>query len=205
MSPRTHLLNPPHRAEHIGSLLRPAALLAKRKQFEGKQCSAEELKAMEDDAIRNAVKLQQDANMKTITDGEFRRGIFYEGVFENLDGMTCIPNKPITALQQYAPSVAGFRAQGITQVKAFCCTGKIKRAKPFYGDQFEFLKNLVPPEDVKRIKVTMCSPTQFHVRQGPDMTYDTSVYQNDDQYFDDLSVAYREEIRDLYDRGCRKR
>jgi hypothetical protein len=109
MSP---LLNPPFRAEHIGSLLRPAVLLEKRKQFEANQCTAAELKAVEDAAIRDALKLQQDSNIGTITDGEFRRffcslwtckrtihlislrlrGIFYEGVFEKLEGMKCIHN-----------------------------------------------------------------------------------------------------------------
>lgn len=66
-------LNPPFRAEHIGSFLRPAPLFEKRKKFEAKECSLGELKIAEDDAIRNIVKMQQDLGLKTITDGELRR------------------------------------------------------------------------------------------------------------------------------------
>lgn len=68
-------LNPPFRAEHIGSLLRPAALYTKRSLFEQKQCSAEELRSVEDEAIKHVVKLQQDIGIKTITDGELRRWV----------------------------------------------------------------------------------------------------------------------------------
>jgi len=75
--------------------------------------------------------------------------------------------------------------------------GKIKRTRPFYVAQFEYLKSLVPPEvfssgsrnyvaflqrnlqDVKYLKITMCSPSWFHQRHGSDLTYDTTVYKND--------------------------
>jgi methionine synthase II (cobalamin-independent) len=66
-------LYPPFRAEHIGSLLRPASLYEKRALFEEKKCTSEELNAAEDEAIKVVVKLQQDLGMKTITDGELRR------------------------------------------------------------------------------------------------------------------------------------
>lgn len=71
--PRMLHLNPPFRAEHVGSLLRPSKLLRKRRQFENKKCTLEELQAAEDEAIKYVVKLQQDVGMKTITDGEMRR------------------------------------------------------------------------------------------------------------------------------------
>lgn len=65
--------NPPYRAEHVGSLLRPASLLERRSQFDAKLISAEELRNAEDEAIKEAVKLQQEIGLKTITDGEMRR------------------------------------------------------------------------------------------------------------------------------------
>ena len=66
-------LQPPFRAEQLGSLKRPAFLLEKRKLFDNQQCTAEELKVAEDEAIRAIVQMQRDVGMKTITDGEFRR------------------------------------------------------------------------------------------------------------------------------------
>lgn len=65
--------NPPFRAEHIGSLLRPPTLLERRAQFEAKACTAEELKEAEDAAIAEAVKLQKSLGIRSITDGEMRR------------------------------------------------------------------------------------------------------------------------------------
>lgn len=66
-------LNPPFRAEHVGSLLRPASLLERRSQFEAKLITAEELRKVEDEAIKEAVAFQQEIGLKTITDGEMRR------------------------------------------------------------------------------------------------------------------------------------
>ena len=66
-------LNPPFRAEHVGSFLRPKALLEKRRLFLAKNCSADELKSVEDDAVRRVVQLQRDLGVRTVTDGEQRR------------------------------------------------------------------------------------------------------------------------------------
>ncbi|OBZ79421.1 Uncharacterized protein YxjH [Grifola frondosa] len=200
--PHLHL-NPPFRAEHVGSLLRPAKLLAKRTDFEAGKCSAEELKAVEDESIPAIVRLQQEAGIKTITDGEMRRGAFYQGMFENLDGMTIIPNRSLDTFKAYIPYVALFHAMGIPGYPSIYCTGKIKRTKGIHTEDFKFLSSLVAPEDVKTLKVTVCGPTWMHLRHGSDFTYDTSVYKNDAEYFADLIRAYREEIDELYSLGCR--
>jgi hypothetical protein len=104
-------LSPPFRAEHIGSLKRPAALLAARAAFDEKKCSLQELKAIEDEAIDNIVRAQRDSGVGSISDGEFRRHMFYDGqsfsattdcevlnlsvicqgVFDNLNGMEYLP------------------------------------------------------------------------------------------------------------------
>ncbi len=73
MSTPTHHANPPFRAEHVGSLLRPAQVLQKRAEFTEGKCTAEELKAVQDAAIASVVKLQQEVGIRTITDGEMRR------------------------------------------------------------------------------------------------------------------------------------
>ena len=68
-------LSPPFRADHIGSLKRPVKLLEKRKAFDSKQCTQEELTTVEDEAIKVIVQVQREAGIKSITDGEFRRWV----------------------------------------------------------------------------------------------------------------------------------
>ncbi|KAL6309890.1 hypothetical protein BKA93DRAFT_756614 [Sparassis latifolia] len=196
-------LNPPFRAEHIGSLLRPAKLVAKRFEFETGACSAEELKAVEDESIPAIVKLQREAGMKTITDGEMRRAAFYQGMFEKLGGMEIVPNCSLTTFKSYIPYVGIFHAMGLTEYSSIYCNGKIKRTEGVHTDDFKYLKSLVSSEEVEHIKVTICGPTWMHLRHGSDHTYDKSVYTNDAQYFADLIQAYREEIKELYSLGCR--
>ncbi|KZT06018.1 UROD/MetE-like protein [Laetiporus sulphureus 93-53] len=195
-------LNPPTRAEHIGSLLRPAKLIAKRTDYEANKCSAEELRVVEDESIPAVVKLQQEVGVKTITDGEYRRGAFYQGIFEKLEGMTIMPTRQCGS-SSYIPYVAIFKAMGLTEYTSIYCTGKIKRAKGVHTEDFKFLKELVAPEDVKFLKVTICGPTWMHLRHGPEYTYNHSVYKTDAEYFADLIKAYREEIDELYQLGCR--
>ncbi|KAG6919696.1 hypothetical protein DXG01_002642 [Tephrocybe rancida] len=202
MSIRALHTRPPFRAEHVGSFIRPPALYEKRVLFEAKQCSQEELRVLEDEAIKDIVKLQQASGIKSITDGELRRGIFFEGVFNKLGGVKAL-NRPIEAFKRYVPHVAAFYAAGVKELPTFFCNGKIERTKPFYVEEFEYLKSLVAPEDVKHIKVTMCAPSWIHQRHGSQETYDLSVYANDHEYFDALGVAYRAEIEELYNKGCR--
>jgi len=196
-------LNPPFRAEHIGSLLRPQSLVAKRLEFETGQCSLEELKVVEDESIPAVVKLQQEVGMKTITDGEMRRAAFYEGMFEKLGGMEIIPNRPLATFKSYIPYVAIFHAMGLKEYGSIYCKDKIRRIQGVHTEDFKFLKSLVAPQEVKHTKVTICGPTWMHLRHGSDETYDKSVYATDAEYFADLVKAYREEIDELYTLGCR--
>ncbi|KAF9044643.1 UROD/MetE-like protein [Hymenopellis radicata] len=203
MTARNLHVNPPFRAEHVGSLLRPKYLFQKRGLYEEGKCSLDELRSAEDMAVQHVVKLQQDLGFKTITDGEMRRGMFFEGVFNNLEGMVFMPARPIDEFKDYIPHIAMMKDAGVPSEKTIYCSGKIKRTKPFYVDQFKYTASLVPPDDVKYIKLNVCSPSWFHQRHGSDYTYDHNVYKNDDEYFDDLGVAYREEFQELYDLGCR--
>jgi len=201
--PSTIRLQPPFRAEHIGSLLRPKALFEKRQQLESKQCTSSDLKPIEDDAIKHVVELQRHVGIKTITDGELRRCYFFDGPFDKLEGMIHMPDRPIGTFKPYIPHIAFMYAAGLQSAETVFCGAKIKRTQSFYVDEFKYLKSLVAPEDVKFIKITMCSPSWFHQRHGSDYTYDLSVYKNDDEYFDDLGVAYRAELKELYELGCR--
>ncbi|KAI0801165.1 hypothetical protein C8Q74DRAFT_1240601 [Fomes fomentarius] len=97
-----------------------------------------------------------------------------------------------------------FEAMGIPGFTSVKCTGKIRRTQPIYTHEFISLKQHVLLEDVPNLKITICGPTWMHLRHGSEHTYDHSVYQNDDKYFADLVKAFREEIADLYQLGCRR-
>ncbi|KAF8213115.1 hypothetical protein K438DRAFT_1565237 [Mycena galopus ATCC 62051] len=196
-------LRPPFRVEHIGSLVRPKELFDQRVLLEQGKCAREDLFPTEDAAVAHVVNLQRDLGLGTITDGDMRREVYFEGVFDKLEGMTFLPHRPMTEYKPYIPHVKVLKAMGLTESPSFYCTGKIKRTVPFYVDQFKALKAIVPPEDVSRIKINMCPPIWIHQRHGSDLTYDPAVYQSDDDYFNDLGIAYRAEIKELYELGCR--
>ncbi|KAJ7706251.1 hypothetical protein B0H17DRAFT_619711 [Mycena rosella] len=196
-------LRPPFRVEHVGSLVRPRELYDQRVLLEQGKCAREDILAAEDAAVAHVVKLQRDLGLGTITDGEMRREVYFEGVFNKLQGMTDLPHRPMTEFKSYLPHVKILTAMGLTEFPSCYCSGKIKRTESFYVDHFKALKSIVPPEDVNRIKVNMCPPTWMHQRHGSDLTYDPAVYKSDDEYFDDLGIAYRAEIKELYDLGCR--
>ncbi|KAJ6519752.1 hypothetical protein C8R45DRAFT_1085714 [Mycena sanguinolenta] len=196
-------LNPPFRVEHIGSFVRPKELYDLRELLEQGKCAREDLIPAEDAAVAHVVKLQRDLGLGSITDGDMRQGVYFEGVFDKLEGMTYLPHRPMTEFKPYIPHVKILSAMGVTESPTWYCSGKIKRTVPFYVDHFKALKAVVPPEDAGRIKVNMCPPSWIHQRHGSDLTYDPAVYKSDDEYFNDLGIAYRAEIKELYELGCR--
>ncbi|KAI6114100.1 UROD/MetE-like protein [Pisolithus sp. B1] len=161
---------------HISSLLRPDYLLQARKQFDNKEITYEQLRVLEDKAIAEAVRLQREVGIKSFTDGEYR---FYDGFFDHLEGF-----------------------EDIKRASTTLCTGKIRHVKSGYLPQFEALKALVQPEEVKNIKLTLAAPEWFHLRHG-EHAFRPGVYANRDEYFDDIAAAYRRELKVLYAAGLR--
>jgi len=196
-------LNPPFRAEHLGSLKRPQSLLDKRAAFDRKECSAEELEKEEDTAIAEIIKMQKELGYKALSDGEFRRHMFYDGVFDNLEqGFEYIPEVPLEWFMDYVPDVLAFKKLAFKNAASYLCKAKIKRTKPFYVSQIEKLKKFIDPSEVKNVKLTVCAPEWFHLRHGP-YAYDKAVYSTDEEYFADIVQAYREEFAELYAIGVR--
>ncbi|GAA5898648.1 cobalamin-independent methionine synthase II family protein [Sporobolomyces salmoneus] len=191
------------RAEHIGSLKRPIDLLEKREQFDQGKCTAEELRQVEDRAIRDVVGMQQKNGIKCCTDGEFRRHMFFDGFHNNLDGMVVIPEPTRDLFKFYVPDVKGFfESHAEKPAATMVCKSKLVRTKPMYRPEFEYTASCVKPEQVKSIKLTLAAPQWFHLRHG-EHAYPKSVYANDAEYFADIAKAYREELADLYSAGCR--
>jgi 5-methyltetrahydropteroyltriglutamate--homocysteine methyltransferase len=153
------------------------------------ELSAEALKQAEDRHIREVVKLQEDAGLQSITDGEFRRDWWHIDFLHGFDGVDL-------AAPQYANDAKFKNTE--EQPPYMVISGKIRRTKPSMLAHFEFLKSTV----TKGVpKFTMPSPAMLHARA--DRASLKKIYPDVDEFWADLTRAYREEIRDLYDAGCR--
>ena len=181
--------SPPFRADHVGSFLRPRALLEAREKFAKGEIDAAALRKVEDDAIRGIVKFQEDLGLRGITDGEFRRTYFHIDFLTQLDG---VETKGGIAISFHSNAGNVDFAPPVMQV-----TKKVKHSKPIQRRDFEFLKSLVS----RTPKVTIPSPTMLHFRGGRGAV-SRDAYPAMEDFFDDIAQAYRDEIADLAAAGC---
>ena len=182
---------PPFKADHVGSFLRPKALLDARQAFAEGTLDAAGLRAVEDEAITDVVKFQEDLGLKAITDGEFRRTFFHTDFLLQLDGIE----------EHGGMEVAFKHAQGKDVNFAppkMVVTGKVKHAKPIQLADFEFLKSVTS----ETLKVTIPSPTMLHFRAGREGISE-AVYPDMAEFFADVGAAYREEVKQLGDAGLK--
>jgi 5-methyltetrahydropteroyltriglutamate--homocysteine methyltransferase len=178
---------PPFRADHVGSLLRPASLKDARSKHAQGTITAAQLKEIEDREIEKVVRKQEEIGLKLATDGEFRRSWWHFDFFRRLDGVT-----PYTTDQ-------GIQFHGVqTKSEGIKVTAKLGFSGHPMLEHFKFLKShaRVTP------KMTIPAPSTFHFRQGR-AAVSTDVYPTLDPFFDDLAAAYRAAIRAFYDGGCR--
>jgi 5-methyltetrahydropteroyltriglutamate--homocysteine methyltransferase len=187
-----HRTTPPFRADHVGSLLRPAPLLRARDDFGAGRIDAAELRAIEDDAIRDAVKLQEDVGLQSATDGELRRASWHMDFIYQLDGVS---------KEAGDISVKFYNEDGEIEFTpaALHVDGKLGVSKTIFGDDFAFLKNALPATTVP--KLTIPSPSMVHYRGGK-AAIDPSVYTDLDAFWTDLTAAYADEVRRLGELGC---
>jgi 5-methyltetrahydropteroyltriglutamate--homocysteine methyltransferase len=183
---------PPFRADHVGSLLRPPELLRAREDHAAGRIDAAELRAVEDAAIREVVRMQEDAGLQSSTDGEFRRASWHMDFIYRLDG-----------IEQEAGhiSVKFYNENGEIEFTpaALHVAGRLGVSETIFGDDFRFLS-----EAATRTlpKLTIPSPSMVHYRGGR-AAIDESVYPDLDSFWADLTAAYREEVRRLGELGCR--
>jgi 5-methyltetrahydropteroyltriglutamate--homocysteine methyltransferase len=182
---------PPFRADQVGSLIRPAALLQARKDAEEKKISADELRRIQQDAIRDIVKLQEGLGLKSVTDGEFNRGSWQRDFLLKLANVTLVPSK--IALRFHSADGVKDRAPPSLEV-----TGKLSRPHGIFVDDFKFLKTVTKETP----KVTVPSPTVLHFRGGR-KAVDAKAYPDINEFYADLAGVYRAEIDDLAAAGCR--
>ncbi|KAB8272386.1 hypothetical protein BDV30DRAFT_227457 [Aspergillus minisclerotigenes] len=195
--------NPPFRAEHLGSLLRTDELLKTKTAFEQKQVSQADLDAIEDKDIKEIVETQKKLGYAAVSDGEYRRHMFWGSFFPGLDGFEEVTDVDADVFRPYAPDVAAFLEAGHKPGETVICTGKIKHVGSTYIKEFKYLASIVPPEEVKNIKLTLAAPNWYHLRYKEGKAYPKGVYASDDEYFGDIAKAYQDELQILYDAGCR--
>ncbi|KAJ0418327.1 hypothetical protein BJY00DRAFT_315053 [Aspergillus carlsbadensis] len=200
------LHNPPFRAEHVGSFLRPDELLEVRHAWNNNQATDAELKDAEDKAVNQIVQLQKDLGYHGINDGEYRRHMFWGTFWSNLDGMKEIFGPDPGIFRPYVPDVAAFLEKNYKPAEAVVCTGKIKynpAASKAHIEQVQYLQGLLPKEKHGNIKLTIPAPTWYHLRYKDGEAYPKNVYPNDDEYFADVIAVFQKELQVLYDHGLR--
>ena len=195
--------NPPFRAEHLGSLLRTEKLLETRHAWEAKKTSEEELRDVEDQDVKVIVQEQISLGFHAITDGEYRRHMFWGSFWPGLEGMKEEDTPDPDLFRMYIPDIAAFTEAGYKPGETVICTGKIKHVGSTYTDQFDYLKSLVPKEKIGDLKLTLAAPNWYHLRYKEGRAYPKDVYPDDDAYFADIAKAYQAELKVLYDHGLR--
>ena len=180
---------PPFRADHVGSFLRPKALLDAREQFRAGTLPAEALRKVEDEAIRDIVRFQEDLGLRGVTDGEFRRTYFHTDFLTQLDG---VETKGGINVSFHSASGNVDFSPPVMQV-----TGRVRHGRPIQRADFEFLKSVTS----RTPKVTIPSPTMLHFRGGRG-AISKDAYPDLDAFYADVAAAYRAELRDLAEAGC---
>ena len=172
--------------------MRPKYLLDAREQFfVKKEITAEQLRAVEDKAIAEIVKFQQDVGLQSITDGEFRRTYFHIDFLAQLGGVKT--DIPVTVLR---PDGTEELAPPVIRV-----IDKVRHVKDIQRADFEYLKSQVAAGLTP--KVTIPSPTMLHFRGGRAGISREAYPELDPVFYDDVAKAYGEELQSLFDAGCR--
>jgi 5-methyltetrahydropteroyltriglutamate--homocysteine methyltransferase len=182
---------PPFRADHVGSLLRPAVLLRARDEHAAGRIDAEALRAVEDESIREVVRMQEDVGLQSATDGEFRRASWHMDFIYQLGGVTRVAEDLVVQFRndegtiEFTPSAAHVEAP-------------IELEHTIFGDAFEFLRSVTT---TALPKLTIPSPSMLHYRGGR-AAISVDVYPDLDAFWEDLTNAYAEEVTRLRQLGC---
>ena len=190
MTPRDR---PPFRADHVGSLLRPPELLRAREEHSQGMIDADELRGIEDEAIRDVVKLQETVGLRSVTDGEFRRASWHMDFIYQLDGISKVMDETLHVRFRNERGTIEFAPPSLR------VDDRIGLSKTIFGEAFDFLRRSA--SDRQTPKLTIPSPSMVHYRGGR-AAVDEAVYPELDAFWADLTSAYAEEVRRLGELGC---
>jgi 5-methyltetrahydropteroyltriglutamate--homocysteine methyltransferase len=182
---------PPFRADHVGSLLRPPELLRAREDAAAGRITSDELRAVEDEAIAEAVRMQEGVGLRGVTDGEFRRSSWHMDFIYALDGIAAADEKVKVSFHNEQGDIEFMTA--LAHVG-----GKVGVSETIFGDAFSYLSEQVTTGVPK---LTIPSPSMVHYRGGR-AAIDESVYPDMASFWSDLTAAYRDEVARLGALGC---
>jgi 5-methyltetrahydropteroyltriglutamate--homocysteine methyltransferase len=181
------MLRLPSRADHVGSLLRPAALQKARAQHASGTLSTEALRHIEDGCIREVIRMQEELGLHTVTDGEYRRAFWHYDFLAGLDGVELVEVS------------SGIQFSGGLQVRpvAPAVASRLDYTTDHMVDHFRFVQanTRVTP------KQSIPSPTALHYRGGR-QAISAAVYPELDSFFHDLGLAYQKAIAAFARAGC---
>jgi len=179
---------PPFRADHVGSLLRPKALREAFRRRGAETLSAQAFTELQNAAIRDVVRLQEEAGLEVVTDGEFRRSSYWGRFVERCHGFAI------------RPAVFKFRDDHGHEVgfTATYASARLRRTQPLATDEFQFLREVARATG----KITMPAPSTMHFYRCTDFA-DRAVYPDVERFFADLAAVFRQEIAGLVAAGCR--
>jgi 5-methyltetrahydropteroyltriglutamate--homocysteine methyltransferase len=181
---------PPYRADHVGSLLRPDNVLQAREALKQGKISPVELRQIEDNAIRDAVKMQEDIGLQSVTDGEMRRGSWHMDFLYQFGGVSKVQDTLKVRFHNEKGDIEFTPA-------ALRVVGKLRNVKTIFGDDFAFLASVAQA----RPKLTIPAPSMMHYRGGR-AAIDAAIYPSLDNFYADLGSAYADEIEALGKLGC---
>jgi 5-methyltetrahydropteroyltriglutamate--homocysteine methyltransferase len=193
LPPMTDASGPPFRADHVGSLLRPQRLLEARTRHAGGDIDAAELRAIEDEAIAEVVRMQADVGLRTATDGEFRRGSWHMDFIYRITGIRKVTDQNIVVHFKNADGTLDFTPAGLH------VEGPLSIDEPIFGEDFAYLQRVAGPGQTP--KLTIPSPSMVHYRGGA-AAIDPEVYPTEDEFWDALSAAYAQQVRGIAAQGC---
>jgi 5-methyltetrahydropteroyltriglutamate--homocysteine methyltransferase len=179
---------PPFRADHVGSLLRPASLKEARARRERGEISDDDLRDAENIAIERIIARQREIGLRSATDGEFRRAMWHFDFLEHLDGVESFRSDHGIA----------FKGGIETQAKGLRVTGKIGFSSHPMLEHFRFLRD----HTTATPKMTIPSPSVLHFRGGR-RAISRDIYPEMEDFYRDLALAYRGAVRAFADAGCR--
>jgi len=179
---------PPFRADHVGSLLRPPVLRQAFRRRAAGEIDLAEFARIQDQCIRDAVRMQEEIGLKVVTDGEFRRGSYWGRFVERTEGL------------EVRSALLKFRDDHGHEVDftAPYATGPMRRRQPLALDEFEFLRGATQATG----KITLPAPSTMHFLRFADFA-DRGSYADVDAFFTDLVAVFQQEIADLVRAGCR--
>jgi 5-methyltetrahydropteroyltriglutamate--homocysteine methyltransferase len=179
---------PPFRADHVGSLLRTAALKEARGKRERGEIDAAALKAVEDQEVVKLIRKQEEVGLKSITDGEYRRASWQTDFLVGLDGVESYEGERKFKFQGQQPRPILLRLKG--------------KLGGFSGHPMIEHFRFVAANTKATPKMTIPSPSSLHFRYGREAVPE-SIYPAMEDFYRDLGLTYRKAVRAFADAGCR--